>query len=295
MAQEGSEAILRGVFRYRQILTWASVISSVSILLTFWAWFPKDESRLLAVLALLPLLLPYAFIPLRLYSQRLRSGLNLAIAMGGALFVPGIMLVRFALTWDRRWWVVGNLFLASLMQLVLLVLAVKTYIPLPRLRHARLKSLVSMAYGFLLFVLFWLFYSPVPVSITRNESAAIEYLEHSAASAEQDAREHGGLFAEAVGSSEPNSHPECTVAPRLMNYVRTTGYLFEYRGIQPSSKSQGCTRFKGFTVTGRPAVYRQTGIRSFCIRNGDPEIHFTSENRPAKDSDPHVYVRHAPN
>src|SRR4029077_8636960 len=104
----------------------------------------------------------YAFIPLRLYSQRLRSGLNLAIAMGCAQFLPGIYLVRFALTWDRRWWVLGNLILALLMQLVLIVLAVKTYIPLPRLRYTRLKLLVSMAYGFLLLALFWLFYSPVP-------------------------------------------------------------------------------------------------------------------------------------
>jgi hypothetical protein len=223
------------------------------------------------------------------------SGLNLAIAMGSALFVPGIMLVHFALTWERRWWVVGSLILASLMQLVLIVLAVKTYVPLPRLRHARLKFLASMAYGFLLFVLFWLSYSPVPYRITGNESAAMQYLEDSAVHAELDSREHGGLFAEAVGSSRPNSNPECTVAPDLMKYVGTTGYIFEYRGIQPSSKSQGCTRFKGFIITARPAVYRQTGIRSFCIRNWNREIHFTSENRPARDSDPVDYVRHSPN
>jgi hypothetical protein len=274
---------------------WACAISFVSILLTFWAWRPEGEGRLLGLVILLPVLLPYAFIPLRLYGQRLRSGLSLAIAMGGALFVPGIMLVRFALTWDRRWWVVGNLLLASLMQLVLIVLAGKTYIPLPRLRHARLKFLVSMGYGFLLFALFWLFYSPVPARIAGNESAAMEHLEHLASDAELDASEHGSLYAEAVGSSGPNSNPECTVAPDLMNYSRTTGYLFEYRGIQPSSTSQGCTRFKGFTITARPAVYRQTGIRSFCVRNRDREIHFTSDNRPAKDTDPKDYVRHAPN
>ena len=295
MARETSEGTVPAAFRYRQALTWACAISFVSILLTFWAWFPKDQSRLLAVLALLPLLLPYAFIPWRLHSQRLRSGLNLAITMGGALFVPGIMLVRFALTWDRRWWILGNLILGLLMQLVLLVLAVKTYILLPRLRHVRLRLLVSMAYGFLLFVLFWLFYSPVPVRITGNESAAMQYLEDSAVAAELDASKHGGLYAESVGSLGPNSNPECTVAPRLMNPVSTTGYLFEYRGIQPSSKSQGCTRFEGFTITARPAVYRQTGIRSFCMRNRNLGIHFTSENRPAKDSDPTDHVRHAPN
>ncbi len=293
MAPEASEGTVPAVFRYRQVLTWACAISFVSILLTSWAW--SGESRLLAVTVLLPLLLPYAFIPLRLYSQRSRSGLSLAIAMGGALFVPGIMLVRFALTWDRRWWVVGNLLLASSMQLVLIVLAGKTYISLPRLRHARLKFLVSMGYGFLLFALFWLFYSPVPAPIARNESAAMERLEQLAGDADWDASEHGGLYAEAVGTSGPNSNLKCTVAPDLMNYAKTTGYLFEYHVIQPSSTSQGCTRFKGFSITARPAVYRQTGVRSFCIRNRDREIHFTSENRPAQDSDPEDFVRHAPN
>src|SRR5260370_20134763 len=116
MARETSEGTVPAAFRYRQALTWACAISFVCILLTFWGWFPKGQSRLLAVLALLPLLLPYAFIPWRLYSERFRSGLNLAITMGGALFVPGIMLVRFALTWDRRWWILGNLILALLMQ-----------------------------------------------------------------------------------------------------------------------------------------------------------------------------------
>ena len=47
-------------------------------------------------------------------------------------------------------------------------------------------------------------------------------------------------------------------------------------------------------MTARPAVYRQTGIRSFFVRNRG-EIHFTSENRPANDSDPEDFVRHAPN
>src|SRR5260370_37079616 len=146
MARETSEGTVPAAFRYRQALTWACAISFVSILLTFWAWFPKDQSRLLAVLALLPLLLPYAFIPWRLHSQRLRSGLNLAITMGGALFVPGIMLVRFALTWDRRWWILGTLILGLLMQLVLLVLAVKTYILLPRLPHLRLTVLLLISF-----------------------------------------------------------------------------------------------------------------------------------------------------
>jgi hypothetical protein len=142
--------------------------------------------------------------------------------------------------------------------------------------------------------LFWLFYSPVPLRITKNEGAAMRHLEQLAVDAELDAREHGGLYAEAVGTSGPNSNPQCTVAPDSMKFVEATGYVFEYRGIQPSSRSQGCARFKGFTITARPAVYRQTGIRSFCI-NRNLEIHFTSENRPAEDSDPKDFPRHDPN
>jgi hypothetical protein len=34
--------------------------------------------------------------------------------MGSALLVPGIVLIRFALTWDRRWWLLGNLIFGSI-------------------------------------------------------------------------------------------------------------------------------------------------------------------------------------
>src|SRR5262252_6418276 len=126
---------------YRVVLAFASAVSLASIVITFLIWFPKED-RPLGALVLLPVFIPYVLIPLRLYRQRLRAGLNLAIAMGGALFVPGIMLLLYAVRWDRRWWLVGNLVLTLLMQLLLVVLAVKTYIPLPRLRHSRLKFLV---------------------------------------------------------------------------------------------------------------------------------------------------------
>ena len=279
---------------YRVVLAFASAVSLASIVITFLIWFPKED-RALGALVLLPVFIPYVLIPFRLYSQRLRAGLNLAIAMGGALFVPGIMLLLYAVRWDRRWWLVGNLVLTLLMQLLLVVLAVKTYIPLPRLRHSRLKFLVSMAYGFFLFGLFWLFYRPVPLRIEENESDALRYLENSALSAELDAAGHGGLYVESIGGLAPNSHPECTLGPGWKNPVSEPGYVFEYRGIQPSRKSQDCTRFEGFTITARPAVYGQTGVRSFRIKNRDVEVHFTSENRPAMDSDPGTRRRHLPN
>src|SRR5215469_15626805 len=57
-------------YRYRGVLAGASVVSLVSIFITFWAWWPKEESYKLGVLLLLPVVLPYAFIPLRLYGER---------------------------------------------------------------------------------------------------------------------------------------------------------------------------------------------------------------------------------
>lgn len=244
---------------------------------------------------------PTAFLaPLRVHplaplQSELQERFESRYRNGRCPFCPRNYASSFRSNMDRRWWVLGSLILALLMQLVLIVLAVKTYVHLPPLRHARRKLLFSMAYGFFLFVSFWLFYSPIPVRITASESYAMQSLEGSATSAELDAWEHAGLYAGSVGSSGPNTNPECAVAPRLMN-SDNTGYLFEYRGIHPSSKSQGCTRFEGFTITARPAVYRQTGIRSFFVRDRtEMAIHFTSENRAANDSDPTDYVRHAPN
>jgi hypothetical protein len=190
MSQELSEGVLPvAVFRYRQVLTWASAISFVSILIAFWVWFPKDESRLIELLFLLPVLLPYAFIPLRLHGQRVRSGLTLAITMGCALLIPGIYLLRFALTWDKRWWILGNLILGLLMQPVLIVIAAKTFFSMPPVPHRRVKLLGSLAYGSLLFGSFWSFYSPVPLYITKNEHSAMKYLEASAFAALWDAHE----------------------------------------------------------------------------------------------------------
>jgi len=297
MAQKLSEGVLpTAALRYRRVLTGASAISFVSILLAFWGWFPKGESRFLGLLFLLLVLLPYAFIPLRLYGQKLRSGLNLALAMGCALCVPGIYLVRFAFTWDRRWWILGNLILALSMQPILIVTAGKIHIHLPRLKHSRLKLLVSLAYGFLLFVLFWLFYSPVPFQINKNEHSAMKYLAASAMAAFADAYQHEGLYPEALDNLGPNSSPKCTSTPHVIDHGNPTGYLFEYRGVQPSTTLQGCSRFKGFAMTARPVVFGKTGIRSFCV-DRSLSIHFTSENRPANVSDPAdftVWLEHRP-
>ena len=157
-------------YRYRSVLAFASAVSFVSIVITFLAWFPKDENRLLGVLVLLPVFVPYGFVPLRLYGRRFRSGLTLAMTMGGALVIPGIYLIRFAITWDNRWWVLSNLTVALLMQLVLLAVGLKAFIGLPRLPRVGLRVLAGPAYGFSLLVLFLWLHSPVPRYITMNDT-----------------------------------------------------------------------------------------------------------------------------
>jgi len=285
-------------FRYREVLACASAVSFVSILLPIWVWLPKDLGRQLGLIAFLPFYLPYAFIPLRLYGQRLRSGLTLAITMGGALVVPGVYLVRFAITWDRRWLVLGNLTVALLMQLVLIIVGVKAYIRLPRLLRTGLRVLAGPAYGFTLFTSFLCFYSPVPRYITANEGWAMRYLSAAATSAFLDAlQKHSNSYPMAIAGWAPVPNPRCAMDdPWVIPPGNPTdGYFFEYTGNPPSTTVEGCTRFQSFTMTARPVVFGRTGIRSFLIDSSvGPGIHFTSENRPARTTDPKDYVRHVP-
>ena len=287
MAQEPREDILSALeFHCRRILTWASIVTLVCILDVSWSWTPFGE-KLLGLFALLPLLLPYGFIPLRLHSRRLRSGLTLAFAMGCALLIPGIYLLRFALTWDKRWWILGNLILGLLMQPVLIVIAAKTFFSMPTVRHGRVQLLGNLAYGFLLFGSFWSLYSPVPGYIRDNEHFAMRYLSACAFSALLDAHKHGGLYPTGFANLAPSSKPRCmSNGPWVINPTNPTqGYSWEYSGSTSSSTVDGCTRFKRFTMTARPVVFGRTGIRSFFV-DEHMDIHATSENRPATAIDP---------
>jgi hypothetical protein len=179
------------------------------------------------------------------------------------------------------------------MQLVLIAVGVKAYIGLPRLPRAGLKVLAGPAYGFSLFALFLWLHSPVPLYITKNEHSAMKYLVDSEVAAFLDAEQHGSLYPEALGSLGPNSSRTCAAELNLP----PDGYVFEYRGVQPSSTFQGRTWFEGFTMTARPVTYGKTGIRSFRLDSGSMSIHFTSENRPARATDPvdsTVVMEHRP-
>src|SRR5215467_10606499 len=247
MAQAALNDNRSGQFLHQQALIWASAISFVSILLAFWAWIPSwmDSSRLSGLLFLLPFLLPYGFIPLRLHTRRVFSGLTLAIAMGCALFVPGIYVIRFLFKWDRNWWILGNLILALLIQPVLVVIAAKTFITMPHPPKWRIRLLGSLAYGALLFGYFPLFYSPIPYQLRDNESSAQAHLCAAASNVELDAFldafNKGGVHPLSFADIAPNADPKCKEHLVVVDTLKQQdGYSFEYDGIAPSITAEGC-------------------------------------------------------
>ena len=304
MAQAALNDNRSGQFLHQQALIWASAISFVSILLAFWAWIPSwmDSSRLSGLLFLLPFLLPYGFIPLRLHTRRVFSGLTLAIAMGCALFVPGIYVIRFLFKWERNWWIMGNLILALLMQPVLIVIAAKAFITMSHPPKWRIKFLGSLAYGALLFGLFLLSYSPVPNRILKNERWAESNLCNTASHVHLDAFENawesessgnahannGGVHPFSFPDITPNADPKCTGYSLVVDPKKQLdGYFFEYAGISPSITAEGCKRFNSFTISARPITYGQTGFRSFFVDESQ-RVHATTEDRPANSNDPIV-------
>jgi hypothetical protein len=256
--------------RYLRALTWASVVVFLCLLGSFWVWIPswRYPNRLFGLLVLLPFLLPYGFIPVRLNSRRVQSGLTLAIAMGCALFVPGVYLICFVFKWEKNWWILGNLVVALLMQPVLVVIAAKTFITMPHPPKWSIKLLGTLTYGAVLFGLFLMVYSPIPRQLSENEAAAQSYLFDRAIAVAIDLK--------------------CEV-PVVDLPKEADGYFFEYSGVSPSITTEGCPGFKdkSFVITARPIVYGRTGIRSFFV-DKNLAVHATSENRPANPGDPIV-------
>ena len=83
--------------RGQRVVALSAALSLICIFCAFWIWLPSWEhcSRLLGLVCILPFLLPYGFILLRLRTGKRKNALSLAIAMGCALFVPDIYLLRF--------------------------------------------------------------------------------------------------------------------------------------------------------------------------------------------------------
>jgi hypothetical protein len=203
------------------------------------------------------------------------------------MFVPAIYLFRFALAWDRRWWILASLTVALVMQPILVVVAARTFFSMPPTPDRRIKLIGSFVYALLLFGLFWSIYSPVPRYIRNNEHFALKYLASCASSAFLDAFQHSGYYPQNFSNLTPNANPKCTDSgPCALNPTNPShGYFFEYVGTRPELTQDGCIRFKSFTMTARPVVFGQTGIRSFLLDEFE-RIHVTAENRPSNTSDP---------
>ena len=310
--------------RHRRVLTWASLLALICIVSLILGWAPSQEKcmdltgyplydfimcKCTYLFGLSPVYVPYGFIVWRLYRGRFRAGLNLAIGMGCAFVIPGVYLIRDVIRSEKVWWILGCLAVATLMQTVLVVVATKALIGMPRSSKWGIKSLESFAYGAFLFGMFWLFYSPVPNLIVGNEVFAMDFLGQCDSQAWFYSLVHGGLFpADFVASG---SDSKCTAAvpafhsmsyPELVAWKANPpdlsrpihGYFFQYSGNDESLTKDGCVRYKRFTMTARPVVYGKTGIRSFLLDVAFDEnqltfphsrLYGTSENRPATASD----------
>lgn len=236
------------------------------------------------------------------------SGLALAAAMGCALFVPGIFLLRFVIKWQRSWWIGINFALALLLQPVMVVAAVGA-LRSPRIvRRDWLKISGSLVYGILVFALFWLVYSPVPHQIIDNEIGAKYRLRDISWDNALQYEEEFGFYPN--GSALPMGKVGCD-PDHLLYLLRSgpeDGYNFAYRAVVSETSVRGCRVDKTYIIAARPVAYRKTGIRSFLVDQSKADakwqqihsirIHFTSEDRPATLSDPAEDVElftHRPN
>jgi len=277
----------------------ASSISLVCIFCAFWSWMPSwmGFDRFPGLVCILPFWMPYGFVLLRLYQGRIKSGLVLAGTMGCALFVPGVLLLRFIVEWERSWWIQTNLALALLMQPVLVAAAIWTFRSMTRAPRDLFRMLGSSAYGIALFGLFWVVYSPVPRLIIYNESMAKDRLrEISGRTALLYAEEFDGFYPEGSSLLVPAGKAECDSDHLRYLLSPDYGYIFEYHGVVSQISVRGCEVTKTYIITARPAVFRKTGIRSFLVDQSKPglrwdqvnfvHIHITSEDRPATVNDP---------
>ena len=223
------------------------------------------------------------------------SGLALAAAMGFALFVPGIFLLRFVIEWQRSWWIGVNFALALLLQPLMVIAAVVALRSVRIGRRDWLKISGSLIYGILLFALFWLVYSPVPRQIIDNEIEAKDRLREIS---------WNNALQYFAGDEKCNSdHLLYLLRPKPDN-----SYNLAYRAVVSETSVRGCRVDTSYIITARPVGYHKTGIRSFLVDQSKQDqkwpqvhsirMHFTSEDRPATLSDPaedvELTARHAP-
>jgi hypothetical protein len=240
--------------------------------------------------------LPYVFIPFRLRGENIKSGLTLAVAMGSALFLPGIALLYHVHQWEESWWIQGILLLGLLLQPTLVVTAVGAYKSLPSEPHDRRKAAVSYAYGVLVFGLFWAeaLNGNFPSPITYNEGQAMESMRGIYMSANYYSNKHQGFFPDSPTDSAPDEKPECANdRPGMEHNERRDGYIVSYEVVSAGKVVAGCRVAASYIGTARPITYAKTGRRSFFV-DQTGVIRFTSQNRAATVGDPKLPVGSLP-
>jgi len=277
--------------RWASIVVLTSLASFVCIIGAYLLEFSGSIDWFPGLLIIAPFWLPYLFIPFRLRGKKIKTGVTLAIAMGGAMFVPGIALIYYIREWEKSRQIQGILVLALLMQPLLVVAAVRAYKSLPREPRDRRSLAVSGAYGVLLFGLFWFtaIYGNFPSPMAYNESQAMESMRGAYMAADVYAKDHHGGFPENAAAWGPDANQECRAyyAVMLASGKIENGYVFGYHGELVDKRSHGCQVAQRYTLTARPAVFGKTGRRSFFV-DQTRVIRFTSENRLATVSDPEI-------
>jgi hypothetical protein len=284
----------------RRAVVVACLISLLCMICAIWSWMPswKGFHRFPGLICILPFWMPYGFVVLRLYQGRVKSGLVLAGVMGCALFVPGVVLLRYVFEWERSWWIKTNLAFALLVQPVLVVAAVGALRSIHLTPRGWLKPLGSPVYGILLFASFWLAYSPVPRQIIDNEMKAKERL--------REISWNNALHALQYEKDDVECNSDHLLY--LLRLNPESGYKLAYRAVASESSVRGCWVDTSYIITARPVAYRKSGIRSFLVDQSKQDrkwpqvnyihIYFTSQDRPATLNDPAEDVElftHRPN
>ena len=269
----------------------ASLASGVCIVTAGLLWLSEGPDRFAGLAILSAFWLPYLLIAFRVRGEeKIKSGLTLAVAMGSALFVPGLALIYYVHEWHESWWIQGTLVLALLLQPILVMAAIRAYKSLPAEPQDPSKAAVSGAYGVLLFGLFWFtaLFGNFPSPTTYDESQAMESMRSVYMTAESYANAHSGFFPDASIDSATREKVECTNdRPRMYHHNEEHGYIIDYQVVPAKKPVAGCRVAVSYTAAARPAHYGKTGRRSFFV-DQTKVIRFTSEDRAATAEDPEL-------
>jgi hypothetical protein len=262
----------------------ACIIAAASV--RWWSFIDWFQGLLMLSLVWLP----YLFIPFRLRSQKIKSGLTLAIAMGSALFLPGIAVLRYAHEWEESAWIQGLLLLGLGLQPVLVATAARANQSLPHEPGDQRKAAFSYGYGVLLFASFLLLaiYGNFPSPITYDEARAMESMRGVHMAASHYAAAHQGFFPGTVTSTLSDENPDCdNDRPRMYNHDQSDGYILVYEAVSATKPVAGCRVAASYVATARPVRYGKTGRRSFFV-DQTRIIRWTAENRSATAADPEI-------